>query len=638
MSRSRQCAFFLSLVLSPVLFAASADLSVDVAVVGTPIYDLTSELVLELKNNGPDEATSVVVLWSHLDGPPMQTADPRCTPMSNGGLRCELATLPANHAVQFRATKLLRGNANTPQRMEATVTAATPDPNAANNQRILSYVPATPRGDVVGEIEHPGPFSPDGTIAHRYSIRNQNPDWPATLIARIIIPGAVAFITSNAPCRATGGNGVNLECTLTALPPSTTFLLEIVVRYPEPAGRIGSALDVFWEGYPGVVLRREHEQIFPRFYTVTSTADSGAGSLRDLLLDANVRCVDRLPCHVHFAIAEAVPAGGWFTIRPLTPLPVITVPLLVLDATTQTAIADTNPLGPEVQLDGSLLAEGHGFELVGAEAVTVAGFAIGNFRANGIEGETTFGFSIARNYIGVDPTGRHPTPNVRGVVMEGGHGTINENVLSGNLRSGAFLMNVTSLLVQRNRIGVPAVGEDHMPNWASGVFVGTTSEGFFSPVEFYENVIAHNRDFGIALGRGVLANVGVNRIFDHSHGAVDIGLDGPTLTMAAVIKRVYRDGNATVIEGTTPGRINGPISTSYAVEIYANTTRDANGFSETEQHLGSAVADVAGRFTFRYEGDLRGLFVNAMTVRTTNYYGEYTARDTSELSPAGEVP
>lgn len=638
MSRPRPFPLLLSFVFSPLLLAASADLSVDVAVLGTPLYELTSELTLDLQNNGPDDATSVVVLWSHGDGPAMQTGNARCTPAANGGLRCELATLRANETVQFRATKLLRGNANTPQRMEATVTAATPDPNAANNQRLLLYVPATPPADVAAEIEEAGPFSPDGTIALRYSIRNQNRDWPATLTAHVSIPRAIALVSSNAPCRATGGNGVNVECTLAAVPPSTTVPLEVVVRFPEPAGRVASVLDVAWAGYPGVVLHREREQLFPRFFTVTSSADSGPGSLRDVLLDANVRCADRVPCHVHFALAEPVPASGWFTIRPQTPLPVITVPLLLLDATTQTAVADTNPHGPEVQLDGSLLAEGDGLAMAGVEAATVAGFAIGNFPANGIQGTNTSGFSIARNYIGVDPTGHHPMPNIRGVVMDGGHGTLDENVLSGNLRSGAFFMNVASLLVRRNRIGVPASNDDHMPNWASGVFVGSTSQGIFSRVEFHENVIAHNRDFGIALGREVAPLVGVNRIWNHAHGAVDIGLDGPTLTIAPVIDRVYRDGNATVIEGTVPPRTIGPISLSYGVDLYANTTRDANGFAEAERFLGSAAADASGRFTFRYEGELRGGFVNAMTVRTANHYGEYTARDTSELSVAVEVP
>jgi hypothetical protein len=637
MSRSRRFLFLFSLVFSPLLFAASADLAVDVAVVGVPVNGLTSELTLDLRNNGPDEAASIVVLWGHRDGPPMETADARCTRTATGGLRCELASLAANETVRFRATKRFDGEAQRLQEMRATVTAATPDPNAENNERIFLYVPATPPGDVIGTIENAGPFLPDGTITLRYRIRNQNPDWPATLIANLAIPGAIAFVSSNAPCRATGGDGVNLECTLAAVPSSTTFALDVVVRYPEPAGRVASVMDVFWAGYPGVIVHHEREQLFPRTFLVTSTADSGPGSLRDTLLDANVRCADGVLCRVHFAIAEPVPASGWFTIRLLTPLPVITAPVIALDAVTQTTIADTNPHGPEVQLDGSALAEGHGLEFRGAEAITISGFAIGNFRANGIQGAPRT-FTITRNYIGVDPTGHHPMPNIRGVAMESGHGTLTDNVLSGNLRSGAFFVNVASLLVQRNRIGVPAANDDHMPNWASGVYVGRTSQGFISRVEFAENVIAHNRDFGIALGREVLATVGVNRIFDHSQGAVDIGLDGPTLTLAPVLERVYRDGSATVVEGTTPARVTGPISTSYAVAFYANTTRDANGFSETERYLGTAAADATGRFTFRHEGDLRGLFVNAMTVRTTNYYGEFTGRDTSELSAAVAAP
>lgn len=644
MSRSRLFFFLVSLVFSPVLLAASADLSVDVAVLGTPINELTSELTLDLENNGPDEATSVVVLWRHFDPPPMQTADSRCTPTADGGLRCELASLAANQTVQFRATKLLRGNANTAQWMEAIVTAATPDPNAENDRDLLIYVPATPAGDVVADIGFPGGMRPDATMTLRYSIRNQNPDYAATLIANIAVAGATEFLSSNGACRALGtnANGVNVECTLTGVPPGTTVPLDLLFRFAEPAGRIATTLDVTWSGFPGVIYHLGAEQTFPRTLLVTSTADSGPGSLRAVINDANVRCADRVPCLVHFAIAEPVPSSGWLTIRPLTALPVVTAPLISFDALTQTAIADTNPFGPEVQLDGAATAEGHGLEVRGTESLSVSGLAIGNFRGNGIHGTRMqngrFEFRIHRNYVGVDPTGHHPMPNIRGVVMEGGFGTVAENVLSGNLRSGAFFLDVASLSVHRNRIGVPALNDDHMPNWASGVYVGSTSQGFLSRVEFFQNVIAHNRDFGIALGRDVYALIGRNRIWDHSQGAIDIGLDGPTLEMTAIIERVFRDGTATVIEGRTPPRTIGPISTSYSVDLYANTTRDANGFAETEQLLGNAPADENGRFTLRHEGDLRGLFINAITQQTTIYYGEFTGYRSSEVSPAVEAP
>jgi hypothetical protein len=644
MSRSRLFFFLFSLVVSPVLFAASADLSVDVAVLGTPINDLTSELTLDLKNNGPDEATSVVVLWRHYDPPPMQTADSRCTPTADGGLRCELASIAANQTVQFRATKLLRGNAQTFQWMEAIVTAATPDPDPENNRRLLTYIPATPAGDVVADISFTDGMRPDATMTLRYSIRNQNPDYQATLIAQITVAGATEFLFSNGTCRGLGTNasGVNVECTLTNVPPGTTVPLDLVFRFPEAAGRIGTTLDIIWSGFPGVIYHLQGEQTFPRKFLVTSTADSGPGSLRDIIKDANVRCADRVPCLVHFAIAEPVPSSGWFTIRPRTALPVVTAPLIAFDAVTQTTIADTNPFGPEVQLDGAATAEGHGLEARGIESLSVSGLAIGNFLGNGIKGtpekNKPFSFLIYRNYIGVDPTGHYPMPNIRGVVMEGGRGTVAENVLSGNLRSGAFFLNVASLLVERNRIGVPALNDDHMPNWASGVYVGSTSQGIFSQVQLYRNVIAHNRDFGIALGRDVNAIIGANRIWDHSQGAIDIGLDGPTLTMAPTIDRIYRDGSATVIEGTTPARTIGPISTSYGVDLYANTTRDAAGFAEAERLLGSARADESGRFTFRHEGDLRGLFINAITLQTINYYGELTGYRSSELSAAVEAP
>src|SRR5881296_3484584 len=76
-------------------------------------------------------------------------------------------------------------------------------------------------------------------------------------------------------------------------------------------------------------------------YLVTSTANSGAGSLRQAILDANGSAG---PDIINFRIAGAAP----YVITPTTPLPSITG-AVVIDGTSQTNFAGL----PLIVLNGS---------------------------------------------------------------------------------------------------------------------------------------------------------------------------------------------------------------------------------------------------------------------------------------------
>src|SRR5215471_18317311 len=76
-------------------------------------------------------------------------------------------------------------------------------------------------------------------------------------------------------------------------------------------------------------------------YVVTNTSDSGPGTLRQAILNANA--------NPGSTIAFAIPGFGAHTIAPTSALPTITS-AVVLDATTQAGYAGS----PIVTLDGSL--------------------------------------------------------------------------------------------------------------------------------------------------------------------------------------------------------------------------------------------------------------------------------------------
>jgi hypothetical protein len=128
-------------------------------------------------------------------------------------------------------------------------------------------------------------------------------------------------------------------------------------------------------------------------YTVTNTADSGAGSLRQAITDANTNGGTD-------TIAFNIPGSGVHTIDVPTALPTITSPVII-DGTTQPGYVGS----PVIELNGASAGSGPGLSLAAtASASTVRGLAINRFVGNGILIRGN-GNIIAANYIGTNPAG-----------------------------------------------------------------------------------------------------------------------------------------------------------------------------------------------------------------------------------------
>jgi hypothetical protein len=108
-------------------------------------------------------------------------------------------------------------------------------------------------------------------------------------------------------------------------------------------------------------------------YTVTSTADSGAGSLRQAILDANANVGTD-------SIAFSIPGGGVHTIAPASALPKLTSPVTI-DGYTQTgASPNTNPpdqgLNTVLRIEIDCTNAGTYCLVIGADDVTIRGLAL----------------------------------------------------------------------------------------------------------------------------------------------------------------------------------------------------------------------------------------------------------------------
>src|SRR5207244_739072 len=139
----------------------------------------------------------------------------------------------------------------------------------------------------------------------------------------------------------------------------------------------------------GAITGSANTTVQPVTFTVTNTNDSGAGSLRQAISDAN-----NLP-GINL-IAFNIPGTGPFPIQPASALPAITDPV-IFDATTQPGFAGT----PAIVLDGVAAGNVSGLTIgAGGSGTTIRGVVIDDFKIDGIlllAGSNV----IAGNYIGL---------------------------------------------------------------------------------------------------------------------------------------------------------------------------------------------------------------------------------------------
>jgi hypothetical protein len=208
-------------------------------------------------------------------------------------------------------------------------------------------------------------------------------------------------------------------------------------------------------------------------YTVDVTADSGPGSLRWAMTEANATSgLD--------SVVFNIPGSPPYTIRPDSILPTITDPIDI-DGTSQPGWAGE----PIIELDGSLttwVTWGAGIRIESGGS-SVRGLVINRFPADGVALYGGSGNTVQGNYIGTDLTGTVSLGNGHeGVGMNDSHdnlvgGTTPEtrNVISGNLRSGVIMGGyggASGNQVVGNYIGLDATGTVALGNAVDCVWIG----------------------------------------------------------------------------------------------------------------------------------------------------------------------
>lgn len=286
-------------------------------------------------------------------------------------------------------------------------------------------------------------------------------------------------------------------------------------------------------------------------FAVVNTTDSGSGSLRQAITDANKNPgLD--------TISFAIPGAGVHRIALASALPVITDPVTI-NGTSQPGYADV----PLIELFGNGAGVAHGLRIdTGAAGSTIKGLIIGGFGGSGIVVSLADKVTIQGNFIGTNAAGTAANANrddgifLSGAVNNtiGGTALTARNVISGNTVRGIeiFGPGATGNVIQGNYIGTNAAGAAPIPN-AIGVSIilvpanntiGGTAAGA-------RNVISGNTTHGIAVsGPGATGNlmqgnyIGANAA---GTGPLPNGGDGISISSGS-------SDNA--IGGSTPGAGN----------------------------------------------------------------------------------
>ncbi len=240
-------------------------------------------------------------------------------------------------------------------------------------------------------------------------------------------------------------------------------------------------------------------------FTVVNTNDSGAGSLRQAILDANAafNAGDR--------IAFNIPDAGPHTIYPLTMLPTIT-DSVVIDGFSQpgaatNSLAEGNDAVLKIRINGisttGFAPDGLRIQANGCE---VRGLCIIRFGNDGIEITGVSGTVIVGCQVGIDLGGSTQQNSSAGVHLInapasriGGTSPWERNVVSGNFGPGIHFEGTGSSngIVQGNFIGTGLLGTNAVPNSTYGILIDASDVLIGGSAPGARNILSGNFGGGV---------------------------------------------------------------------------------------------------------------------------------------------
>lgn len=314
----------------------------------------------------------------------------------------------------------------------------------------------------------------------------------------------------------------------------------------------------------------------PGVVMVTNTNNSGAGSLRQAILDVNSD--PTIPHDIVFSLGSGV-----HTIQPTSALPAITSSYTFIDGSTSTSWTLNNPV---VVLDGALSGGADGLTLSAVNNCCIRGLVINNGFNNGIlitdGGVGSNHNAVIGCFIGTNQAGTAASGNTNGISIVGSTSFINDsnkigsstepNIISGNSNYGVALStNVNNSVIQKNNIGTDKAGTSALANSNGGI----SMTGSITPTTDEQcegnlisgNVISGNGGPGITLNANCFSNfIQFNNIGVDATGASILAND--TGIFAQGFYDSTNPSNGLVANNDISGNI---ISGNTSHAIYLNT-------------------------------------------------------------------
>ena len=307
-------------------------------------------------------------------------------------------------------------------------------------------------------------------------------------------------------------------------------------------------------------------------FVVTNSNNDGAGSLRWAIQQSNEQQgVNKIIFNIPADDPSFDAVDKVWKLQPSLPLPPITGGKLEIDGSVQTRNkGDTNPKGPEIMIDGSMIADGSTGIKIESRYNWIHDLVIGNFGQNEIviSGKNARRNKITGCYIGISPNGSDALKSVaglNGILITAGAdsntigGSLAEkgNVIGGMKQNGILIEGegCDNNIIVGNYVGTDVTGTKPIPNKQDGIRLesGATNNRIGGALPGEGNVFSGNLSSGIRL-EGVDENTIIgNKVGVASDGISALGNgDGGIVILNGASHNIIgdiKDGAANVISG-----------------------------------------------------------------------------------------
>ncbi|HEY3495430.1 MAG TPA: right-handed parallel beta-helix repeat-containing protein [Polyangiaceae bacterium] len=402
--------------------------------------------------------------------------------------------------------------------------------------------------------------------------------------------------------------------------------------------------------------------VFATCFVVTSIADSGPGTLRQAILDANATAGDTF---ISFNIENLPPP---IVILPVTQLPALNGDTRIAGYTQPGSARATDTTQPDIHIviNGGFANPGASGLVLLNEGNLVEGVAVNDFPAYGIVVNGT-GNTVRGTMVGVDRAASFTRPNrLAGIRLGEGGGNLiggarisDRNVVSGNEGQGIQIISSDNE-VYGNAIGTDFDGDVALGNLKSGIGIyGSGGNEVGGTGEGERNIVAHNQEHGIFVSAGTENTLSQNLVHDNGRLGIDLTGDGVTKNDGLLdpdvgandlqnfpgLKTALLDPS-TEFEGKFKAEVDWQLKsearTKYRVEFFASGECDPSNHGEGERFLGSRAIDTDATGLAENLWVLPGRVypdevITATATKFVRIDGAYVATSTSEFSKCLEV-